>query len=140
MKDLHVPSMQIKKIKIKVCCYDTFYHRRGSCTVVQPEEMLAMEALDATRHRFGLDHLEKLDRIDDNTDDDDDDVFTAEEETYNLRRFGKGPPEPQPEVTTTDDTVVSARGTGGNHKSSDGSFEERKRKLLFEQTTVETIL
>ena len=109
--------------------------------------MLAMDNLDATRHRFGLDHLEKLDRIDDDDfgTDDDDDVFTAEEETYNRRRFGGGP-SPQEDGVTTDESVVSSSrhaeslGSNNGQSENDKAFAERKRRLLFEQTTVETIL
>ena len=108
-------------------------HRRGSCTVVQPEEMLAMETLDATRHRFGLDHLEKLDRIDDDDDDvgtDDDDVFTAEEDTYNRRRFGGGGSRHQDDGgVTTDESVVSS----SRHAESLGS---NSSKNGFERLTI----
>ena len=113
--------------------------------------MLAMDNLDATRHRFGLDHLEKLDRIDDDDfgTDDDDDVFTAEEETYNRRRFGGGGGGgcgPQDDGVTTDESVVSSSrhaeslGSNNGQSENDKAFAERKRRLLFEQTTVETIL
>ena len=121
--------------------------------MVAPEEMLAMDNLDATRHRFGLDHLEKLDRIDDDDDfgTDDDDVFTAEEETYNRRRFGGGAGGPchLDDGVTTDESVVSSsrhgeslgsNSTNNGQSENDTAFAERKRRLLFEQTTVETIL
>merc|ERR1712136_491208 len=141
--------------------------RRGSCRVVSEDEMMAMEKLDGAgqaqqaptpARSFGLAHLEKDNYSYQQDYDDHDDVFSAEEERENQRRFSflqgieeqvqddspvqvssPKPRSPSPKRSSVLNSQPTKKSSKEKRLQKDDSFEERKRRMLFEQETPETI-